>query len=84
MSRYHCLRRPVTLYTVIDVCVYGGGREREREGEGGERERVCVRVCVCVCVCVCVDGAIVECPCSLPPSLLYTLRSGLMIRLGAL
>ena len=34
-------------------------------------------------VCVCVDGFIVECPHS-PPPLLYTLRLGLMIRLGAL
>ena len=64
--------------------MYGGrgdaGRERERERGGREeRERVCV------CVCVCLDGVIVECPRSHPPTpLLYTLRLGLMIRLGAL
>ena len=61
-----------------DSCVCRGGRERERqtEGEGGrERERVCM--------CVCVDGFIVECA-PPPPPLLYTLRLGLMIRLGAL
>ena len=42
-------------------------------GEGGEGERECE--------CVCVDGFIVECH---RRPLLYTLRLGLMIRLGAL
>ena len=58
------------------MCVWGvGGRGRDRQrGREGERERECV--------CVCVDGFIVECP--RPPPLLYTLRLGLMIRLGAL
>ena len=56
------------------MCVGGGGgRERGRE----ERERESV------CVCVCEEGFIIECPRS-PPPLLYTLRLGLMIRLGAL
>ena len=54
------------------MCVWGGGG-REREGEARERDSVCV--------CVCVDGFIVECP---RPPPLYTLRLGLMIRLGAL
>ena len=44
---------------------------------GGREERESV------CMCVCVDGFIVECP-RPPPPLLYTLRLGLMIRLGAL
>ena len=57
------------------MCVWEEG-EGEGEGEGGgERERVCV------CMCVCVDEFIVECPL---PLLLYTLRLGIMIRLGAL
>ena len=44
------------------VCVGGGER-----GEGGEGE--------CVCMCVCVDGFIVECPRSPPPSVYLALRA---------
>ena len=58
-----------------DRCMCMGGGEGERGGVRRERESVCV--------CVCVDGFIVECP-RPPPPLLYTLRLGLMIRLGAL
>ena len=58
------------------MCVWGGG-EGEREG-GKERERESV------CVCVCVDGFIIEYPRPTPFPLLFTLRLGLMIRLGAL
>ena len=70
---------PIPSDTVTDVCVYGVRRERERE-RGGGRERDREKERECVYVRVCVDGFIVECP----PPLLYTLRLGLMIRLGAL
>ena len=55
------------------------GEEGEGERERGRKEREGE----CVCACVCVDGFIVECPRS-PTPLLYTLRLGLMIRLGTL
>ena len=76
-SKDACFPVPVafsSLHCDRCMCVWGrgvGGGEGEREGE---RERECV--------CVCVDGFIVECP--RPPPLLYTLRLGLLSRLGAL